>query len=204
MNAQTQKVWHPPNRDALAAVRSGASASDLGWAQGFYERICREQGVTPVPEKKPASVIAVVSVEAKVETVDLSARQSVLQNLLRDKWRSNETREITFDFERKIGKVRKRCRAGRHTTNLLLLLSESYGERINGHHIAEATGVATASQTIFTTAARGLRNLLAGTPFDVDVKAGQHGGYLLVYAGTKDPARVKIISVGDVKLGGEK
>lgn len=37
----------PYNRDTLALIRQGASASSLGWEQSFYTSICRRHGIEP-------------------------------------------------------------------------------------------------------------------------------------------------------------
>jgi hypothetical protein len=209
MNAQTQRsaLYNPATLDR---IRSGANAADLGWEQSTYEVICRRHQLPlSAPRKsqavkapEPAPVVVIEKPAAVKPPVD---DFTVMEKLLTEHWNYSERRDIVFEYRGAVKPIRFKRRGAKHAIKLFLMLSESYGERITSRQYAEATNSALPSVSVkVSNASRSLCNILLKTPYDIDVGYRTGGGYMLVYAGTKDPARVKIISVGDVKLeGGE-
>ena len=61
-------TYIPFTREALALIKNGATAIDLGWSELFYVRICREHGLQPTlhrPKTHTQPVIAAPPIAPK-------------------------------------------------------------------------------------------------------------------------------------------
>jgi hypothetical protein len=58
---------HPFNRDAIARIRKGATARDLGWDETFYVRVCRQHALPMMPSVEPTPVMELQPVAATIE-----------------------------------------------------------------------------------------------------------------------------------------
>lgn len=193
MNQITQAQFRVPyTREAVQAIKEGASAADLGWDQSFYERVCRERGIHPLAPSKPGAPLSFV------------VRPVIVDDVLRTGWGRYETRTVRFDLPEFKGGTREFSRElGRHSANLLLLMSRvPTGNYVDTRAFADATGITrNFSFEVVKTALRGLEASLIYTPLSIE--RAERKGSRLIMTRTMAPARVRVLAIGTVNFPAE-
>lgn len=167
--------FHPFNRDALARIRRGATAADLGWDDTFYTRICRQHGVSPV---FTAPVTPVAATQTAPLPIDMLA---------------HHPRRCAFDpatniLTRNQMSVTLTPRIGR--LFLALGMSSTLGEHVTRRSLSDKLGIRADN---FGGYIQQLREAVGVLHIAVIAKMGCGGGYSLVDSNTGQPLAVSIL-----------
>ena len=181
----------PYSRDALDMIRRGACAYDLGWDEGFYERICRKHGLQTCrgPILQPLDPPKINKAGPEDAITALNAKW----------WAADESKDICFSWVDGFGRYSDQRTMDRRTAALMVLLADSKGCPVK--RSALALKLPRHPEQSWGRIRTSLRRALVGTPIDVLNKMGYTGGYYLCFAATGTPCAVHIVSIGDYHFG---